>query len=58
MDKNRAESVFNDMKTLFDATVREFEEKIDREKFSVAGSYERIMEKHNSMIINFENQFS
>lgn len=58
MAKGRAESVFEDMKILFDSTVKQFENKINYERNEVAKSYEKIVQKQKSMILGFEMKYS
>lgn len=45
MSHGRAESVFDDMKVLFDTTVEEFHKKVAFERNHVAQAYEKIIEK-------------
>ena len=56
--KGRAESVFNDMKLLFDTTVAEFDKKVVYERNQVAQCYERILEKQKNMVLGFEMKYS
>ena len=48
LKKERAESVFDDMKTLFDATVKQFDEKVAYERQHVAQTFDRIVKKQES----------
>ena len=57
MSRERADSVFKDMRILFDSTVKVFEEKVLRDRKEVANAYERIVEKQRSMILNFEMKY-
>lgn len=57
MAKGRAESVFVDMKILFDSTVKQFDQKVVYERKEVAKAYERIVEKQRAMILGFEMKY-
>lgn len=56
--KARIESVFDDMKILFDSTVKQFDQKVVHERKEVAKAYERIVEKQRSMILGFEMKYN
>ena len=56
--KERAMSIFNDMKQLFDTTVQQFDKKVAFERHQVAKSYESILEKQRSMILSFEMKYN
>ena len=56
--KGRAEAVFNDMKDLFDTTVKQFDEKVVYERKYVAQTYDRILSKQENMFRAYEMKYS
>jgi len=58
LDKHRAESIFNDMKRLFDMTIARFTRKMDAERDRLQGSYEIIMREQKVIVQAFERKFS
>ena len=58
LDKQRAESVFNDMKILFDTTVKQFDDKIIHERNKIEASYKRINLEQRHEMDKFKNEYN
>ena len=58
LQPERAMSVMNDMKLLFDSAVKEFEKRMCAEKHDLTSSYGSILEKQKNMILAFEMKYS
>lgn len=56
--KERTQSIFEDMKRLFDTTVEQFDRKVKLERVNVAKSYESILDKQRKMILAFEMKYN
>ena len=58
LQKDRAVSVFNDMKILFDTTVNQFDEKIIYERRQIRTTYERLLQEQRKDMLNFEKRYN
>ena len=56
--QERAQSVMDDMKLLFDTTTKEFEKKLQAKIAEVEKTYDRIIEKQKSLFVGFEMKYS
>ena len=54
----RTEMIMNDMKLLFDSTVKQFDKRLRAEKSQLTVTYDRIIEKQKNMTLAFEMKYS
>ena len=58
LDKDRAASIFNDMKILFDTTVKQFDEKVVYERTQVEERYAKILRDQRLVMQTFEKKYN
>ena len=58
LDKERAQSIFDDMKVLFDTTVKQFDDEVVYERSQVEERYAKILRDQRLLMQTFEKKYN
>ena len=58
LDRDRAMSIFNDMKILFDSTVKKIDDKFNHERSQVEDIYAKILRDQKLVMTAFEKKYN